>query len=97
MKKNIKHYLPILLGLSLGFVSCSQMELNIEEETPETVVEEEVWTLKVEAGAKGDADTKALSMNPNGTISLNGCKTTSFLLINTKTMECSIFRNRLVR
>ena len=64
---NIKHFLPILLGLSLGFVSCSQMELDVKEETPETT-EEEVWTLKVEAGAKGDADTKALSMNPNGTI-----------------------------
>ena len=59
--------MPLLLGL--GFVSCSQMELNIEEETPETVVEEEeVWTLKVEAGEKDDAVTKALSMNPNGTI-----------------------------
>ena len=68
MKKNIKHFLPIILCLSLGFVSCSQMELNIEEETPETVVEEEVWTLKVEAGDKGDAVTKALSMNSDGTI-----------------------------
>ena len=59
--------MPLLLGL--GFVSCSQMELNIEEETPETVVEEEeVWTLKVEAGDKGDAVTKALSMNTDGTI-----------------------------
>ena len=67
MKKNIKHFLPIMLGLSLGFVSCSQMELDIKEETPETT-EEEVWTLKVEAGAKGDADTKALSMNSDGTI-----------------------------
>ena len=67
MKKNIKHILPILFVLSLGFVSCSQMELNVKEETPETT-EEAVWTLKVEAGAKGDADTKALSMNPNGTI-----------------------------
>ena len=59
--------MPLLLGL--GFVSCSQMELNIEEETPETVVEEEeVWTLKVEAGEKDDAVTKALSMNTDGTI-----------------------------
>ena len=68
MKKNIKHILPILFVLSLGVVSCSQMELNIEEETPETVVEEEVWTLKVEAGEKGDAVTKALSLNTDGTI-----------------------------
>ena len=68
MKKNIKHILPIMFVLSLGFVSCSQMELNIEEETPETVVEEEVWTLKVEAGEKGDAVTKSLSLNDNGTI-----------------------------
>ena len=67
MKKNIKHILPILFVLSLGFVSCSQMELDVKEETLETT-EETVWTLKVEAGAKGDADTKALSMNPNGTI-----------------------------
>ena len=68
MKKNNKRILPILFVLSLGFVSCSQMELNIEVETPETVVEEEVWTLKVEAGEKGDALTKALSLNDNGTI-----------------------------
>ena len=45
------------------------MELDIEKETPETVVEEEeVWTLKVEAGEKDDAVTKALSMNTDGTI-----------------------------
>ena len=68
MIKNIKHFLPIILGLSLGFVSCSQMELNIEEETPKNTKEEEVWTLKVEAGDKGDAVTKALSMNTDGTI-----------------------------
>ena len=67
MKKNFTHFLPVILGLSLGFVSCSQMELDVKEETPETT-EEEVWTLKVEAGAKGDADTKALSLNDNGTI-----------------------------
>ena len=67
MKKNIKHILPILFVLSLGFVSCSQMELDVKEETPETT-EEEVWTLKVEAGAKSSADTKALSLNDNGTI-----------------------------
>ena len=52
MKKNNKHILPILFVLSLGFVSCSQKELDVKEETPETVVEEEVWTLKVEAGEK---------------------------------------------
>ena len=68
MKKNKKHILPILFVLSLGFVSCSQKELDVKEETPETVVEEEVWTLKVEAGEKGDAVTKALSLNDNGTI-----------------------------
>ena len=68
MKKNNKHILPILFVLSLGFVSCSQKELDVKEETPETVVEEEVWTLKVEAGEKGDAVTKALSLNDNGTI-----------------------------
>lgn len=67
MKKDVKHFLPILLGLSLGFVSCSQMELDIKEETPETT-EEAVWTLKVEAGDKNDELTKALSMNDNGTI-----------------------------
>ena len=65
--KNSKLIIPVLLSLSLGFASCSRMELDIKEEKPETT-EGEVWTLKVEAGAKGDADTKALSMNDNGTI-----------------------------
>lgn len=65
--KNSKLIIPVLLSFSLGFASCSRMELDIKEEKPETT-EGEVWTLKVEAGAKGDADTKALSMNPNGTI-----------------------------
>ena len=65
--KNSKLILPVLLGLSLGFVSCSQMEEDIKGETPETAAQE-VWTLKVEAGDKGDAVTKALEMNTNGTI-----------------------------
>ena len=66
--KNSKLIIPVLLSLSLGFASCNKIDEIIEEETPNTVVEEEVWTLKVEAGEKGDAVTKALSMNPNGTI-----------------------------
>ena len=66
--KNSKLIIPVLLSLSLGFASCNKVDEIIEEETPNTVVEEEVWTLKVEAGEKGDAVTKALSLNPNGTI-----------------------------
>ena len=49
-------------------MTCNKVDEIIEEETPNTVVEEEVWTLKVEAGEKGDAVTKALSLNDNGTI-----------------------------
>ena len=66
--KNSKLIIPVLLSLSLGFASCNKVDEIIEEETPNTVVEEEVWTLKVEAGEKGDAVTKALSLNDNGTI-----------------------------
>ena len=66
--KNSKLIIPVLLSLSLGFASCNKVDEIIEEETPNTVAEEEVWTLKVEAGEKGDAVTKALSLNPNGTI-----------------------------
>lgn len=66
--KNSKLIIPVLLSLSLGFVSCNKVDEIIEEETPNTVAEEEVWTLKVEAGEKGDAVTKALSLNDNGTI-----------------------------
>ena len=51
--------------LCIGLVSCSKAELNIDEETPDS---QEVWTLKVEAGGKNDAATKALSMNTDGTI-----------------------------
>ncbi|MBQ7468569.1 MAG: hypothetical protein IJS75_06910, partial [Bacteroidales bacterium] len=65
--KNSKLILTVLLGMSLGFVSCSQMEEDINGDTP-VVTEGEVWTLKVEAGDKGDAVTKALSMNSDGTI-----------------------------
>lgn len=65
--KNSKLILTVLLGMSLGFVSCSQMEEDINGDTP-VVTEGEVWTLKVEAGDKGDAVTKALSLNDNGTI-----------------------------
>ena len=58
-----------VLLLGLGISSCGKIEQIIEKETPENVVEEEeVWTLKVEAGDKGDAVTKALSMNTDGTI-----------------------------
>ena len=67
MRKSIKYYLPIVLGLGLGMASCSRMELDIKEEKPVTT-EGEVWTLKVEAGEKGDAVTKALSLNTDGTI-----------------------------
>lgn len=66
--KNSKLIIPVLLSLSLGFASCNKVDEIIEEETPNTVAEEEVWTLKVEAGEKGDAVTKALSLNDNGTI-----------------------------
>ena len=66
--KNCKLIIPVLLSLSLGFASCNKIDEIIEEETPNAVAEEEVWTLKVEAGEKGDAVTKALSMNDNGTI-----------------------------
>lgn len=66
--KNSKLIIPVLLSLSLGFASCNKIDEIIEEETPNTVAEEEVWTLKVEAGEKGDAVTKALSLNDNGTI-----------------------------
>ena len=52
--------------LCMGLVSCSKAELNIDEETPDSP--KEVWTLKVEAGGKNDAATKALSMNTDGTI-----------------------------
>ena len=65
--KNSKLILPVLFGLSLGFFSCSQMEEDIKGETPDTTADE-VWTLKVEAGEKGDAVTKTLSLNDNGTI-----------------------------
>lgn len=65
--KNSKLILTVLLGMSLGFVSCSQMEEDINGDTP-VVTEGEVWTLKVEAGDKGDVVTKALSMNSDGTI-----------------------------
>lgn len=58
-----------VLLLGLGISSCGKIEQIIEKETPENVVEEEeVWTLKVEAGEKDDAVTKALSMNTDGTI-----------------------------
>ena len=67
MKKNMLIISVLLLGL--GISSCGKIEQIIEKETPENVVEEEeVWTLKVEAGDKGDAVTKALSMNTDGTI-----------------------------
>ena len=67
MKKNMLIISVLLLGL--GISSCGKIEQIIEKETPENVVEEEeVWTLKVEAGEKDDAVTKALSMNTDGTI-----------------------------
>ena len=66
--KNSKLIIPVLLSLSLGFASCDKIDEIIEEETPNAVAEEEVWTLKVEAGEKGDAVTKALSLNTDGTI-----------------------------
>ena len=65
--KNSKLILPVLLGLNLGFVSCSQMEEDNKGEMPD-ITAEEVWTLKVEASEKDDAVTKALSMNTDGTI-----------------------------
>ena len=65
--KNSKTIISASLCLCLCFASCGKVEQIIEEEAPvieeETtdpvVVEEEVWTLKVEAGEKGDAVTKA--------------------------------------
>ena len=74
--KNSKTIISASLCLCLCFASCGKVEQIIEEEAPvieeETtdpvVAEEEVWTLKVEAGEKGDAVTKALSLNDNGTI-----------------------------
>jgi len=67
MKKlNCKFIVAALLGLSLALVACSPVELNIEEQVPDT--NNDVWTLKVEAGEKNDAVTKALSMNTDGTI-----------------------------
>ena len=62
----MKIFKLVFWGLCIGLVSCSKAELNIEEETPDT--KKDVWTLKVEVGEKGDAVTKALSMNPDGTI-----------------------------
>ena len=66
--KNSKLIIPVLLSLSLGFASCNKIDEITEEETPNAVAEEEVWILKVEAGEKGDAVTKALSLNTDGTI-----------------------------
>ena len=74
--KNSKTIISASLCLCLCFASCGKVEQIIEEEAPvieeETtdpvVAEEEVVTLKVEAGEKGDAVTKALSLNDNGTI-----------------------------
>ena len=62
----MKIFKLVFWGLCIGLVSCSKAELNIEEETPDT--QKDVWSLKVEVGEKGDAITKALSMNPDGTI-----------------------------
>ena len=61
----MKIFKLVFWGLCIGLVSCSKAELNIDEETPDS---QEVWTLKVEAGGKNDAATKALSMNTDGTI-----------------------------
>ena len=67
MKKlNCKYIVAALFGLGMALAACSPVELNVEEKAPDT--NNDVWTLKVEAGEKDDAVTKALSMNSDGTI-----------------------------
>lgn len=59
--------LLVLTGLSLALIACSRLEIDNEEITPASPENEE-WILKVEAGQRDDALTKALSLNTDGTI-----------------------------
>ena len=60
-KMNCTYIVAALLGLGMALAACSPVELNVEEKASDT--NNDVWTLKVEAGEKNDAVTKALSMN----------------------------------